>query len=38
VEDESTATPEPVVADGGVIFGDEDDDEEENLEDMSWII
>ena len=34
VEDEPTATPEPVVANGGVIFGDEDDDEEENLEDM----
>lgn len=33
-EDEPTATPEPVVADGGVIFGDEDDDGNENLEDM----
>ena len=34
-EDEPTADePEPVVAEGGVIFGDEDDDDEENLEDM----
>ena len=31
MEDEPTATPELVVANGGVIFGDEDDDEEENL-------
>jgi hypothetical protein len=33
-EDEPTAMPDPVVVDGGVIFGDEDDDDEENLEDM----
>jgi hypothetical protein len=32
--DEPTAEPETVVAEGGVIFGDEDDDDEENLEDM----
>ena len=35
MEDEPTTTPdEPVVANGGVIFGDKDDAEEENLEDM----
>jgi hypothetical protein len=34
VEYEPTATPELVISDEGVIFGDEDDDEEENLEDM----